>query len=44
MQGKITEALHSWEEVRVHAKNRNNWRIVPAGCSYMVDNMEGEEP
>ncbi|WMV37032.1 hypothetical protein MTR67_030417 [Solanum verrucosum] len=30
MPGKIAEALHSWEEKGVHAKNRNNWRIVPA--------------
>lgn len=41
MPGKITEALHSWDEAGIHDKNRNNWSCT---CSYMVDNMEGEEP
>jgi len=36
MPGKITEALHSWEEAGVHAKNRNNWRIVPAAIWWTI--------
>ncbi|KAG5613751.1 hypothetical protein H5410_013575 [Solanum commersonii] len=36
LQGKITEALHSWEEAGVHAKNRNNWRIVPTAIWWTI--------
>ena len=36
MPGKITEALHCWEEAGVHAKNRNNWRIVPAAIRWTI--------
>ncbi|WMV26903.1 hypothetical protein MTR67_020288 [Solanum verrucosum] len=30
MPGRISEALFSWEEAGTQAKNRSNWRIVPA--------------
>ncbi|KAG5620177.1 hypothetical protein H5410_005395 [Solanum commersonii] len=30
MPGRISEALYSWEEAGTQAKNRSNWRIVPA--------------
>jgi len=30
MPRKVSEALKSWEEAGVHAKNRNRWRIIPA--------------
>lgn len=36
MSGKITKAIHSWEEVGVHTKNRNNWRIVPAAIWWTI--------
>lgn len=38
MPGKITEALHSWEEAVVQEQLEN------CTCNYMVDTMEGEEP
>ncbi|WMV52061.1 hypothetical protein MTR67_045446 [Solanum verrucosum] len=30
MPGRIAEALYSWEEAGLQAKNRSNWRIIPA--------------
>lgn len=29
MPGKVTEALQSWEEAGMQAKNRSRWGIVP---------------
>ncbi|WMV37632.1 hypothetical protein MTR67_031017 [Solanum verrucosum] len=30
MPGRIAEAIYSWEEAGLQAKNRSNWRIIPA--------------
>lgn len=38
MPGKVPEALKSWEELGVHAKNRNGWRIVPASIWWAICN------
>ncbi|WMV32996.1 hypothetical protein MTR67_026381 [Solanum verrucosum] len=36
MPGRIAEALYSWEEAGLQAKNRGNWRIIPATIWWTV--------
>ncbi|WMV33277.1 hypothetical protein MTR67_026662 [Solanum verrucosum] len=36
MPGRIEEALYSWEEAGLQAKNRSNWRIIPATIWWTV--------
>ena len=36
MPGKTAEALYSWEEAGLQAKNRSNWRIIPATIWWTV--------
>ncbi|WMV14042.1 hypothetical protein MTR67_007427 [Solanum verrucosum] len=31
---EVSKALKSWEEARVHAKNRDRWRIIPAAIGW----------
>ncbi|XP_059301783.1 uncharacterized protein LOC132053687 [Lycium ferocissimum] len=36
MPSKVSEALKSWEEAGLQAKNRNRWRIVPASIWWAI--------
>ncbi|CAN4116487.1 unnamed protein product [Withania somnifera] len=40
MPGLITEALTSWEQIRLQANNKGRWRMIPAviWCSENVEN------